>query len=342
MERYFQNNAVSQSLLKQYLMHPRLIHKESEPDLYYGEDRHFTKGSLVDLIVTGNWEDTVPNVYHVVDESIKLSDTVRSILHRTFDIEKESSLEGINFASLVTACNEHSFYMNRYKEDVPAEEDWRVKTILKDENSLNYWNELYNSQGKILLTNDEYEKSFMVANSIINDKYTYPFFSDMEAVYQKEFYTDYDLADGTFPIPIKGLCDVIFLDHKNGIKYITDIKTTAAHLANFNKSIFKFRYDIQVSFYKELAALCGFYPEYETKTQIFASSYADPGSAEIYYFRSEILDLAKYGNLTDITRNRDIVGWLELLKRYVFHEVNGFKYSKDYVENGGKNIVSWL
>lgn len=341
MEKYFQNNAVSQSLLKRYLVHPRLINKETEPDLYYGEDRHFTKGSLVDLIVTGKWEDVFDSTYHVVNESIKLSDTVRSILHRTFDIEQESSLENINFDSLVVACNEHSFYMNRYKEDVPASEDWRVKTILKDENSLNYWNELHNSKGKILLTSEEHDKSFLIANSLVSDKYTSHFFENMEAVYQKDFYSDYDLEDGTYPIPVKGLCDIIFLDHKNGIKYITDIKTTAAHLGQFNKSIFKFRYDIQGSFYKELAKLCEFYPDYETKFQIFASSYADPHHAEIFYFRSEILDLAKHGNLRDIFRTRDIVGWVDLMKRYAFHEVNGFDYPKDYVANGGKNFAEW-
>jgi hypothetical protein len=325
MQEYFQVDAISQSLLKEYRDHPRLIGRKKEEDLYYGEDKHFTKGTLVDLMVTNpDYENILKQHYFVYKPNIKLSDKVISIIHRIYSLSPTEYLTNVDDEIVIHACDEHEYFMNRKKDVI--KDDPRLGYIKHNDDCGAYWVELRMSQDKIIISPEDFEKSMLIANSILSDRFMQPFFNDYETYFQKDIYVDYDV------FKFKGLLDIVFVDHNRKRIIITDIKSSASHLAYFNSSIWKFRYDIQGSFYKMLVELSGFYEGYTVEFQIFAGSFADPTYAEIFYFPTETLRIAEEGN-----ENR--LGWRELLNRYHYHSQNGFSYPLKYIENGGLNIV---
>ena len=324
---YFQKNSLSQSELKKYLKHPRYINKESSEDLYENEDHHFTKGTLLDLLVTDRNAEQIIQDNYFINSVVDISDTLKAIVYKVYDISKVKELSTSCADIIQHVCNDQQYYMNRYKEGEPPKDDWRVKKILDDKNCQNYLDTLVQSQGKIVINQEDLEKAHAMSNAIYHNKYTAPYF-ELETFYQKPIYQN------ILALPAKGLLDMGFVDHKKKIVYITDLKSSGKSLSTFFQSIWKFRYDIQGSWYKELVIVSGEYEGYTIEFNIFATSFVEPSFVEIFHFPNEVLDLAKHGN-----KEKYRTGWLELIDRYEYHQNNGFEYSLDYVKNGGKYIV---
>ncbi len=327
MIEYFKQSRLSQSELKKYLKNPRYIRTEPG-DLYENEDHHFTKGSLVDLLVTDPKADDIIRDYYYLNRVVDISDTLKSIVRRAYHITNSMRLESVDPNVLQSVCNEHEYYMNRFKEGEEAKYDWRVKKILDDNGCQDYLQTLFQSKGKILINAEDLEKASLMANAIFSNKFTAPFF-ELETIYQKAIYTD--IAG----YPSKGLLDIMFVDHSKKIVYITDIKSTADYIGGLFRGIWKYRYDIQGGWYRELVINSGEYEGYTIEFNIFATSFNEPNITEIFHFPSEVLDLSKHGN-----PEKYRTGWLELIDRYEYHQNNGFEYSLDYIKNGGRYIVN--
>ena len=185
---YFQKNSLSQSELKKYLKHPRYINKESSEDLYENEDHHFTKGTLLDLLVTDrNAEQIIQNNYFI-NSVVDISDTLKAIVYKVYDISKVKELSTSCADIIQHVCNDQQYYMNRYKEGEPPKDDWRVKKILDDKNCQNYLDTLVQSQGKIVINQEDLEKAHAMSNAIYHNKYTAPYF-ELETFYQKPIIT---------------------------------------------------------------------------------------------------------------------------------------------------------
>ena len=335
MHEYFQANRLSQSELKRYLKHPKYIKEKESDDLYENEDHHFTKGSLLDLIVTDkNAEEIIEKTYFINQVS-DISDTLKAIIRKVYFLSNmdcypegnSHSLSEIDAENIQHACNNELYYMNRYKEGEDPTNDWRVKKILDDKNCQDYLDTLLKSRNKIIINEEDLQKSHSMSSALFNDKYTAPYF-ELETIYQKPLYQN------ILALPAKGLLDMIFIDRKKKKLYITDLKSSGRSLAYFFQSIWKFRYDIQGSWYKELLIVSGEYEGYTIEFNIFATSFFEPNNVEIFHFPNEVLDFAKHGN-----KEKHRIGWLDLIDRYDYHQNNGFDYSLDYFKNGGKHIV---
>lgn len=327
MEEYFQSNRLNQSELKKYLKHPRYINKESSDDPYEGEDHHFTKGSLLDLIVTDKQADLIIKENYYINRVVDISDTLKNIVRKAYNISNSMRLDLISTDVLQSVCNSEEYYMNRYKESEPSKDDWRVKKILDDNNCQDYLQSLVQSKGKIIINQEDLEKAYLMANSLFSNKFTAPYF-ELETIYQKSVFED--IAG----YPAKGLLDMVFVDHSKKIVYITDLKSSGASLAAFFRSIWKYRYDIQGSWYRELIITSGEYEGYTIEFNIFATSFIEPNYVEIFHFPDTTLDFAKFGN-----EEKYRTGWLELIDRYEHAQNNGFEYSLDYIKNGGRYMV---
>jgi hypothetical protein len=332
MEQYFTSEGLSQSELKKYLSHPRWIGKEKVDELYYNEDLHLTKGSLLDLYVTQNdIAEEVFQKHYCLTEDFKISDKVKSIIHRIFDLTNEESLINVEREYVLFACDEHEYFLNRKKENIF--DDKRYDLILNEEVHHTYWNFLRVSGGKILISQEEYDKILLMTNSILSNKFTSEYFNLDSVKFQVPLYDRYNCEDSI--IKRKGLLDMVSIDEKNGIIYITDLKSSGQSLSSFISNIFRWRYDIQGDWYSDLlASSLDLHSEMKIVFQIIACSFVEPTYPEVFRFSPEILAEAKFGN-----PDKFKVGWQELLKRYIFHSKYSFEYSKDYIINGGYNLI---
>ena len=147
-ELYYSNGNVSQSELKLLTINPRLVTNNPEPDLFFEEKLHFTIGSAVDCKLTQ--EDKFYDIYYESTVESKPTDVVKSIIHEVFNIVKDEEIKELDhedyFDFIVNSCNNHNYRSNWGN-------DKRVNIVIKD--NLEYWLELKNSLGKVILSREE-------------------------------------------------------------------------------------------------------------------------------------------------------------------------------------------
>lgn len=245
IDSYKENKALNQSVLKniQYGINYFTKKLEEQQDII---SQWAKIGSAVDCIITKG-EEAFQDEYYVSQLTKMPSDTeiqiINSVLNQvnTFNSNDDSELKELNKYSLyiLAALNEFN-YQSRWKDDT------RINKIL--ENCTEYWEELRLASHKTILTKEESE----IIRSAINRIQASPIFDDIykdadEVYFQYPIYFEYK------NIACKGLCDIVKIKFDEEAKIITakiyDLKTTSSPLIQFNKSIEKFRYDIQAQFY---------------------------------------------------------------------------------------------
>jgi hypothetical protein len=258
---YYERAAVNQSSLKVILSQGMIGYLDLESSLlkqenYYEEKEHRIIGSGVDYFITSG-EEAYNNRYFYSRLKKKPKDKALSVLHMVYDrvLEKSgNTIDGIwefdyYLEDVYIACNEHGYYMNRKAANY--EGDNRYKEIVKA-NGNQYWRELKESNGKIILSDDLSQIINQITNSLLTHPHTANLFKDktgfngereVDIVYQFPIY--FRIGD----VYCKALLDMIRIDHINKVIYPIDIKTTKEYITNFNRDIKRWRYDIQASFY---------------------------------------------------------------------------------------------
>lgn len=333
---YYSIEAVSQSELKKYLHHPRDIDvdKEDSDDIYAGEDTALTKGSIVDLLVTNPDAEEIIVANYLAIKDVNISDTIKNIIREVHRISGPSSGESLeNFKELVfEQCNAQNYYMNRKKDS--ADEDKRVSDIISNNDSLEYFEYLKQREGKILVSQSMLDTAYTVANSIsVND--TYLRLSDgCDVHFQFPFVRDYSVFynEQMYMLKTKGLLDIMLVNESKKQIYIVDVKALMSRLSRFFSSVFKFRYDIQGSFYSFF--ISEMYPGYEVFFFNLAGSFADPTHTEVFHYPKDVLRTARVGK-----PKKHVLGWENLMQRKIFYQENGFNYTPEYISSGGMNIV---
>ena len=328
---YYNNLALSQSELKLLLDDPKKF-KEFKDRQAQGiqensEDaKHFLLGSAVDCMLTST--DFLEE-FHVSSLENRPSDNVRNIVNSVFSmaIQKGNDREFTNFKSeILEACNNFEYYPN-WKDET------RVNKILEN---YQYWNDLVLSEGKKVLSAEEYLTVRNIVASIKNHKFTREYFrkagSELEIVYQ---------------LPI-------FFNHSDKTIQPIDIKTTSGRTVHFPTSFRKYRYDIQAAWYT--LAL-----EYYKNNNIFYSDYkvlpfkfivestTDIGRPLVFTCSKEALYTGRYGveesiqtrlifsNETIANGNKALKykGFETLLDELIKLRNTDFKYSSDILEANG-------
>ena len=126
---------------------------------------------------------------------------------------------------------------------------------IKDHNTLikkfdnkefwNYINAMYEVGEKILITTEEYMDAIEMVSILKNHKYSKDvIINDYENIYQHRFEMPYK------GFLMRGILDLISIDHNNKIVYFTDLKTGKAPAIEFEDSFIKWRYYFQGAIYK--------------------------------------------------------------------------------------------
>lgn len=344
---YYNNLALSQSELKLLLDDPKKF-KEFKDRQAQGiqensEDaKHFLLGSAVDCMLTST--DFLEE-FHVSSLENKPSDNVRNIINSVFStaIQKGNDREFTNFKSeILEACNNFEYYPN-WKDET------RVNKILEN---YNYWRDLVVSEGKKVLSAEEYLTVRNVVASIKNHKFTKNLFEMVacngEILYQFPIFFNHKNID------CKALLDMVIINSVDKTIQPIDIKTTSGRTVHFPTSFRKYRYDIQAAWYT--LAL-----EYYKNSSIFYSDYkvlpfkfivestTDIGRPLVFTCSKETLYTGRYGveesiqtrlifpNETTANGNKALKykGFETLLDELIKLRNTDFKYSSDILEVNG-------
>ena len=176
-QNYYNNLALSQSELKLLLDDPKKFKefkdKQAQGIQENSEDaKHFLLGSAVDCMLTST--DFLEE-FHVSNVENRPSDTIINILN--YVLNRSRILKYLQDL-ILEACDNFE-YCKKWKEET------RINKILEN---YQYWNDLVASEGKKVLSAEEYLTVRNIVASLKNHKFTKEYFrkagSELEIVYQ--------------------------------------------------------------------------------------------------------------------------------------------------------------
>lgn len=233
----------------------QVLNSEEEIDLSlsYSKISDFDRNGAISLIrkkeVTGAGLKHGALVDDLLVDIMTGSEQCKDTYYR-FDGEKPSATLGV-------LCD---IILKNY-EEMPSLEDvtnivglngfWsnikNVDTLTAKFNIPEFWTYLmcmYESTDKILITTREYNDAIELVSILRNHKYSKPWIdNDYESIYQKKFSMDYK------GFKLRGILDLITIDHDNKLVYFTDLKTGKGTALEFQDSFIKWRYYFQGAVY---------------------------------------------------------------------------------------------
>lgn len=340
LEDYYNSPRLSQSKLKLLLSGVKAFTEVKEPELFFEEKQHFILGSAVDCLVTRGTQQFEQEFYISRLEN-KPSDTVKSIINEVFykaNITPEQiGLFAPNFIDykdlILESCDSHNYQLNWKNET-------RVNKILEN---YEYWNELVESNGKIILTTeDESLINKIVLNFLQNDntKYYFTNFAEEKEIIN-QLHIDFEIEG----VECKALLDGVVVNTEDKTLEPFDVKTTGDKVFYFPKSMRRFGYYIQAAFYtealKQWKERHKIYKDYTIKNFVFVvSSTLDPETPMVFKCTDNLLNIGKYGrNRIDYKINHSdsaiikpyVAGYMDLIEAYKYYESVGF--NQDAIAN---------
>ena len=120
-------------------------------------------------------------------------------------------------------------------------------TLIEKFNIPEFWdyiNAMYEVGDKILITTEEYMDAIEMVSILKSHKYSKDIIiNEYENIYQHKFEIEYK------GFIVRGILDLISIDHKNKIVYFTDLKTGKNPAIEFEDSFIKWRYYFQGAIY---------------------------------------------------------------------------------------------
>ena len=333
---YREHPAISQSQLKLLLGDPELFITVREPDLYFEEKEHFVIGNAVDCLLTT--PEQFESDFHVSTLEQTPSDTIKSMIKWVFDKleERPSSLREVIPTILIDACNVHEYYTNWTNDQT------RINKVIECDY---YWQELLVSHGKTILTVAQKTLIDSIVMSIRTNEVTSEYFQpkkNQEIQYQLALYFEYE------GVECKALLDMVLFDHETKKILPIDFKTLGDSTINFLTSLKRRRYDIQAAFYTKALEIC--YPGYQVLSfEFIVESTTKPGNPLVFTCTEELLKIGQFGikesyNITTTgtgSKNREVLGFHDLIELYKFYTEHGFEKHKTIVENNSKFTIGW-
>ena len=200
-----------------------------------------TFGSMVDTMLTDgmdafNLRFEVASLPELSENLVQVAKTLFDRYHETY--HNLTDIPDMILASVGKECN-------YYAGDKYA--SYRTKLI--KENCANYYNVMFQSLGKELVSQADYDKACACVEALKTSPMTSWYFEadspfeDIERLYQLKFKGEYE------GIPLRCMADLIAIDHKNKIVYPCDLKTSSHREYDFPKSFIQYRYVIQAQLY---------------------------------------------------------------------------------------------
>jgi hypothetical protein len=246
-EEYKKDPGINQSRLKM-IENPGLFRNFNKQDEEDGEPEHFKFGTFVDDVLA---DIDVSEKYFGTSAVTKTpSDDIKKLFTKFLNSGNYSQSLDSYKEPILKLCEELQIYSS-YKADTKWE---RIKVYGE------YFDQVKNSKNKIILDSSQfflgsYYKTVLTTDPLYKLYYTNE--DHIENRTKIRISLDY-LVENIVPVPLtillKGELDRIHINHNLKTVTVVDDKTTA-DLYSFKNSIYKYRYDFQLGFYKLLLQL---------------------------------------------------------------------------------------
>jgi len=344
IEDYYNTDAVSQSLLKSFLnglngYKSYIANKDKEKS-------YLSIGSAVDCILTQG-EEEFKKQFYVSELENSISETEKTILNEIFENAKLKfiSLEQLTDKEFTTSLAFQK-WQPKWKTDTKID---KIKKVCKG-----YYDELYIAENKTILSKEEFATIEAMVYNLRNSSVTKEYFD--KGLYYQKMANEEDHLDIYYQLPIyfehrnvkcKALLDIVVVDNARSLVIPLDIKTTSKPILEFEQEIYKYRYDIQASFYN--IALNSVFTDLRKNSTfgLIVSSTQEPQFPMIYKLGSTLVDVGKNGKKSLVFKGRQIrkqiLGFEQLLDEYLYYVENGFEVDRRITKNNGIiSIESYL
>lgn len=320
---YRSHSALNQSYLKTLTNGFKEKKELDEDDLKY--KLHFELGSVLDYMMNPHVD--FRNYYLVEDINTE---------HSLYPVA--AFLASRNNVSWKSISEEEKLFALEQTETY-VKTNWSNETKIK---KLEEISEIYetlvrvNEENKKVISISTYDRVCRMKESIINNPYYLELVTTIDEAYYQVF-----LTSAFSGLELKGLIDMIFVNNKQKIIYLIDLKTTPTYYG-FPKSVLKFRYDIQMAYYYDLLVdnLSDEYKDYEVKVKFLVVETTEPHIACWYNVSNKIIDMGRYGSIVNGTVYK---GYVRLLDDYKYYSNCNFNcLPKDIVNaNGQLDLNYW-
>lgn len=214
---------------------PTLFDKVESPSL--------TFGSAVDSIITGGMDEF--NDRFIVAEFPSIPDSIITIVKYLFNQYKETNRNLISIcdSAIIEATEIHKYQLN-----------WKPETRAKviKEKGEEYYNLLYISDNKTILSTKDYENVINAVNALKESNATRFYFAEdnpfdnIERQYQLKFNAEFN------GVGYRTMMDLVIVDHDNKTILPIDLKTSGKSEYEFYKSFIEWGYMWQAILYTKV------------------------------------------------------------------------------------------
>lgn len=357
-QSYAMRFGISQSMIKDWeKMSPskwkRIWVDRSE--VLKAED-HFDFGSLTDCLAFT--PDNLKDHFVTLKEGVKIpSEQVQKIVEQVYglhlDMQQVKEQAGIIVFGepLLKDFDNEIFEISKQPDINYGKGNYTKERIIKEviEKGQKYFDMLCEVEGKTVITFEDNLRAVEQVDILKSQPASRPYFVQQEGeelLFQKELFiplTNYG------PIPFfvnnrigdetlykKGALDIVRINHIKRTIQNADFKTSYdAYKHNFIRSIRKFKYGIQVSYYDALLAQWRdqHYPAYTILPPINITIDCFLKKPQIYLYKKNDLDMLRFGGVDK--KAEMIKGWEQTLAEILWHiENNIWDNSREMEEHG--------
>lgn len=197
-------------------------------------------GSAIDTMVTE--PSAFKDLFYVMRSNIDIASKTAAFVEAVFkEMPMEIFEDALNKVSVKAIANEVSYYANLKEETI-------VKKLLEDSDVNLYYEDLKLSDGKKMLTSNQYQKVLDCVRALhsnpLSEKLLFePLPENKERFFQVKFLVTLE------GIEYKVMFDMIIVDHENKKIHIYDLKSTSKKVYEFPQSFLQFNYQLQDRLY---------------------------------------------------------------------------------------------
>lgn len=224
-------------------------------------------------------------------------------------------------------------------------DNWKDETILrkiKEEGGKDYYDFFKSNADKMIIDPVIYENVINSVTALYNHPFTSKWFNADEEngwqlIFQYPLFGKVKFND--VETKVKGLMDILAIDHVNKIIYPVDLKTSAGHVLDFKTAFVKWNYYIQASLYflliKQWAIENGLVDYNIANFKFIIISSTDFFHRPLVYnCTTNDLYCGEHGGTI---QGESVKGYRQLIQEYYWHTINEkYDYPKEIYDNKGE------
>lgn len=294
IQAYRATQALHQSELKRIehgLAHYKMLRDQPAP-----QTEGMLIGSLVDTMLLGHMDDE-GELFHIIDDSKLPSESIQEIVHTIASHAPDGVEELIDCEDIAREVVRASGWQTNWKDET------RIAKVL--EQGAEYFHELMQAQGKTIVTHAQYLRASSTVGGLLGNAITRRLFNRNLLERQKDTSTTYQLPlefewEG---IRCKALLDMLTVRKTNGLDgyVVCDLKTTSGLTSKFPEAVKKYRYDLQMAFYRLAVTKAFGVDPRDVTCQLVVESTTEPGSPRIYTCSQAFMQAAE-ASMTELLR----------------------------------------